>query len=51
LDDIEVSVKDGVVSLKGTLDNLSHRYVIMTELEKIRGVRRVDVSGVSVKHT
>ena len=51
LDDIEVSVKDGVVSLKGTLDNLSHRYVIMRELEKIRGVRRVDVSGVSVKHT
>ena len=51
LDDIEVSVKDGVVSLKGTLDNLSHRYVIMTELEKIRGVRRVDTSGVSVKHT
>jgi len=36
---------------QGTLDNLSHRYVIMRELEKIRGVRRVDVSGVSVKHT
>jgi osmotically-inducible protein OsmY len=50
VDDIEVSVKDGVVSLKGTIDNLSHRYVIMRELEKLRGVRRVDVSGLSVKH-
>jgi osmotically-inducible protein OsmY len=50
LDDIEVSVKDGGVFLKGTIDNLSHRYVILRDLEKIRGVRRVDVSALSVKH-
>jgi osmotically-inducible protein OsmY len=50
LDDIEVSVKDGVVFLKGTIENLSHRYVIMRDLEKVRGVRRVDVSGLTLKH-
>lgn len=49
LDDIEVSVKDGVVTLKGTIDNLGHKQVIASDLEKIRGVRRVDVSGLTLK--
>ena len=50
LDDLDVSVKDGVVKLKGKIDNLTYKYVIASDLEKIRGVRRVDMAELTVKH-
>ena len=49
LDDLDVSVKDGVVKLKGKIDNLTYKYVIASDLEKIRGVRRVDMAELTVK--
>jgi osmotically-inducible protein OsmY len=49
LDDVDYVVKDGVVTLKGSIDNLSHKYAIAYDLEKIHGVKTVDVSGLSVK--
>jgi osmotically-inducible protein OsmY len=49
LDDVDYVVKDGVVTLKGSIDNLSHKYAIANDLEKIHGVKTVDVSGLSVK--
>jgi osmotically-inducible protein OsmY len=50
LDDVDYVVKDGVVTLKGSIDNLSHKYAIANDLEKIHGVKTVDVSGMSVKN-
>jgi osmotically-inducible protein OsmY len=49
LDDVDCVVKDGVVTLKGSIDNLSHKYAIANDLEKIHGVKTVDVSGMTVK--
>ncbi len=49
LDDLEYTVKDGVVALKGAVDNLSHKYTIASDMEKIHGVKAVDVSGLTVK--
>jgi osmotically-inducible protein OsmY len=49
LDDVDPVVKDGVVTLKGSIDNLSHKHVIANDLEKIHGVKTVDVSGLTVK--
>ena len=49
LDDVEYAVKDGVVTLKGAVDNLSHKYTIASDMEKIHGVKTVDVSGLTVK--
>ena len=49
LDDVEYTVKDGVVTLKGAVDNLSHKYTIASDMEKIHGVKTVDVSGLTVK--
>lgn len=48
LDDVEYRVSDGTVTLKGKIDNLSHKYAIANDLEKIHGVRGVDVRGLSV---
>jgi osmotically-inducible protein OsmY len=50
LDDVDYVVKDGVVTLKGAIDNLSHKYAIANDLEKIHGVKTVDVSGMNVKN-
>jgi osmotically-inducible protein OsmY len=49
VDDVDYVVKDGVVTLKGTIDNLSHRYAIANDLERIHGVKTVDVNGMTVK--
>jgi osmotically-inducible protein OsmY len=46
---VDYVVKDGVVTVKGTIDNLSHKYAIANDLEKIHGVKTVDVSGMTVK--
>lgn len=51
LDDVDYVVKDGGVTLKGTIDNLSHKYAIANDLEKIHGVKTVDVSGMTVKNS
>ncbi|HKN86277.1 MAG TPA: BON domain-containing protein [Nitrospiraceae bacterium] len=48
LDDLEYRVSDGTVTLNGKIDNLSHKYAIANDLEKIHGVRGVDVRGLSV---
>lgn len=48
LDDIEYRVTDGMVTVKGTIDNLTHKYAIANDLEKIHGVRGVDVRGLTV---
>lgn len=49
IDDVDYVVKDGVVRLKGTIDNLSHAYAVANDLEKIHGVKSVDVSRMTVK--
>jgi osmotically-inducible protein OsmY len=49
LDDVDYSVDDGMVTLKGTIDNLHHKYAIANDLEKIHGVRVVDIRGLTVK--
>jgi osmotically-inducible protein OsmY len=48
LDQVEVSVIDGIVRLKGTVDNLAHKFVVANEVEKIHGVRAVEVSELKV---
>ena len=48
LDQVEYTVLDGVVKLKGTSDNLSHKFMIANEIEKIHGVKAVDVSELTV---
>jgi osmotically-inducible protein OsmY len=49
LDDVDYVVKDGAVTLRGTIDNLTHKYAIADDVEKIHGVKTVDVNGISVK--
>jgi len=49
LDEVDYAVTNGVVTLKGKIDNLSHKFAIANDLEKIHGVRGVDVSGLTVK--
>ena len=49
LDDVDYSVADGMVTLKGTIHNLHHKYAIANDLEKIHGVRGVDIRGLTVK--
>lgn len=51
LDDVDTIVKNGVVTLNGSIDNLSHKHLIANDLEKIHGVKTVDVSGLNVKST
>ncbi|HEU4684814.1 MAG TPA: BON domain-containing protein [Nitrospira sp.] len=51
LDDVNAVVKNGVVTLNGSIDNLSHKYLIANDLERIHGVKTVDVSGLNVKST
>ncbi|OLB02151.1 MAG: BON domain-containing protein [Nitrospirae bacterium] len=48
LDAIDYKVENAVVKLKGSVDHLAHKYALASDLEKIRGVIDVDVSGVSV---
>lgn len=50
LDDVDTEVKDGVVRVKGSIDNFAHKYAIARDLEKIHGVKTVDVSGLTVDH-
>jgi osmotically-inducible protein OsmY len=49
IDAFDVRVQNGKVILKGTIDHLAHRYALEEDIEKIRGVVRVDVSDVTVK--
>jgi len=49
LDEVDYAVTNGMVTLKGKIDNLSHKFAIANDLEKIHGVRGVDVSGLTVK--
>ncbi|HKN85883.1 MAG TPA: BON domain-containing protein [Nitrospiraceae bacterium] len=49
LDDVDYRVTDGTVTLKGHIDNLSHKYAIASDVEKIHGVRSVDARGLTVK--
>jgi osmotically-inducible protein OsmY len=49
LDDVDAVVKNGVVTLNGSIDNLSHKHLIANDLEKIHGVKTVDASGLHVK--
>jgi osmotically-inducible protein OsmY len=51
LDEVDAVVKNGVVTLNGSIDNLSHKHLIANDLEKIHGVKNVDVSGLNVKRT
>ena len=51
LDEFDYKVENGVVKLKGTIDNLSHKYALASDLEKIHGVKAVDVAEVRVKET
>ncbi|WP_447976824.1 BON domain-containing protein [Candidatus Nitrospira bockiana] len=49
LDDVEYQVQNGMVKLKGTIDALSHKYALASDLDKIHGVRGVDVSELKVQ--
>lgn len=49
LDDVEYQVQNGTVKVKGTIDTLSHKYALANDLDKIHGVRMVDVSGLKVQ--
>ena len=49
LDGVDYSVNDGEVTLKGTIDNVQHKYAIANDLEKIHGLRGVDIKGLTSK--
>ena len=51
LDDFDYKVENGIVKLKGTIDNLTHKFALASDLEKIRGVKAVDVADIRVKET
>lgn len=51
LDDVDVSVENGKVILKGTIDNFSHKFTVLRDIEKIPGVREVDAAGLTVRKT
>jgi osmotically-inducible protein OsmY len=50
LDQVDYSVEHGVINLKGVIDNLSHKYAVANDLEKIHGVTAVDVKNLIVKN-
>lgn len=49
IDQVDFTVEDGVVKLKGEVEHHAHIQKIEQELEKIAGVVAVDVSGLEVK--
>ncbi len=49
IDLVDFTVKDGVVTLKGSVEHHSHILTVEQDIEKIEGVVEVDVSGMTVK--
>lgn len=49
IDQVDFTVEDGVVMLKGEVEHHAHVQTIEQDLEKIEGVVAVDVSGLEVK--
>lgn len=48
-EDLKVEVKDGVVTLRGSVDHLAYRYALQDDIEQIRGVKEVVVTKIVPK--
>lgn len=48
IDQVELDVKDGVVTLTGPVKHMAHILTLEQDLEKVMGVVEVDVSGLQV---
>lgn len=49
IDQVDFTVKDGVVKIEGQVEHHAHILTLEQDLEKIEGVVEVDVSGMTVK--